>query len=205
MTDIDFEAYLRKPQLHNSYSYAGNNPVKYVDKNGEFVFLAIPLIYLAVEVGFTAYDVYDVVKTLSDANSSNLEKGVSIVGAGAGIILPGGGYSGADDAAKLIAKNGLRASDASRAAENIAGGHAFEKHVLERGEFVGLEIRTRDQFKEHITGVLENPTRSGDLKNGRSYAYDGDTNTLVIRNPNTTDGGTAFRPERGEKYVDELE
>lgn len=47
---------------------------------------------------------------------------------------------------------------AQLAGEEIAGGHAFEKHVLDRGEFRGLGIRTRQQFANHIENVINNPT-----------------------------------------------
>ena len=46
----------------------------------------------------------------------------------------------------------------------IAGGHAFEKHALNQGEFKGLGIRTRDQFANHIEDVVNNPTASRQLK-----------------------------------------
>lgn len=41
-------------------------------------------------------------------------------------------------------------------AEEIAGGHACEKHIVIQGEFPG--IRTRKQFKYHIENVRDNPT-----------------------------------------------
>ena len=90
-------------------------------------------------------------------------------------------------------------------AQQIAGGHAFDKHVLEQAEFGGLGIRTRDQFADLIDDVMSNPTHSGQLRNGRSYSYDETRNVLVIRDPNTVDGGTAFRPTDGLNYVNGLE
>ncbi len=36
--------YLKNPQTHNSYSYAFNNPIKYVDQNGEFAWVPVLII-----------------------------------------------------------------------------------------------------------------------------------------------------------------
>ena len=74
-------------------------------------------------------------------------------------------------------------------AEDIAGGHAWTKH---QDEFKNLGITNEQQFADHIENVIDTPTQSGNLLNGRSYAYDANTNTIVIQNPNSVDGGTAF-------------
>lgn len=134
MTNMDLQAYLRKPQLHNSYSYAGNNPMKYVDKNGEFVFLAIPAaIYLAAEIGFTAYDIYDVTKTLSDSNSSNGDKAISVGGAALGIFAPGGGYGGLGKGAKSLVKNSVKAPNISISNSRLQ--HITDRHTLGGSQF----------------------------------------------------------------------
>ena len=88
--------------------------------------------------------------------------------------------------------------------KEIAGGHAFEKHVLQQGEFTGLGIRTRAQFAQHIENVVKNPTSIKELSNGRSAYWDQSTGTVVIRNPKASDGGTAFRPVNGRAYFDNL-
>ena len=88
--------------------------------------------------------------------------------------------------------------------KEIAGGHAFEKHVLQQGEFTGLGIRTRAQFAQHIENVVKNPTSTKELSSGRSAYWDQSTGTVVIRNPKASDGGTAFRPVNGRAYFDNL-
>ncbi|MBB5753362.1 RHS repeat-associated core domain-containing protein [Prosthecomicrobium pneumaticum] len=93
--------------------------------------------------------------------------------------------------------------------QEIAGGHAFEKHVLgvgnpSRAEFGDLGIRTRTQFAEHIEKVINNPTESGLLARGRAYFYDRTTNTIVITNPRAADGGAAFRPKNPDTYIKTL-
>jgi insecticidal toxin complex protein TccC len=58
------------PQQLNPYSYVANNPVKYVDPDGELLHLAPLLIYGA----FAAYDAYSTSKTILDPNVSNGQK-----------------------------------------------------------------------------------------------------------------------------------
>lgn len=101
------------------------------------------------------------------------------------------------------AKNNVNSSNlnAKLIGEEIAGGHAFEKHVLNQGEFTGLGIRTRAQFAELIENIVKNPTAVKNLGNGRTGYWDETTGTLVIRNPKG-DGGTAFRPTTGRNYFD---
>ncbi len=87
-------------------------------------------------------------------------------------------------------------------AQEIAGGHAFEKHIINRGEFRGF-IRTRTQFSEHIENVLNNPTKAKQLRNNRTGYWHQETGTVVVRNPMAIDGGTAFQPNKGITYYQE--
>ena len=90
--------------------------------------------------------------------------------------------------------------------QEISAGHAFEKHVVglankNGNEFGGLGIRTRQHFQEHIETVLNNPTHTGQLRGGREFFFDKNTNTIVIRNPKAADGGTTFRVDTN-RYPD---
>ena len=89
------------------------------------------------------------------------------------------------------------------AAEEIAGGHAFDKHVLSQGEFPG-SIRTRVQFQQHIESVMNNPTAARELSRGRIGYWHDESGTAVIRNPFAADGGTTFRPANGVDYFNGL-
>ena len=89
-------------------------------------------------------------------------------------------------------------------ARDIAGGHAFEKHVLVQAEFRGLDIRTRNQFASHIDNIISSPTSSRELNRGRSAYWDQASGTVVITNPRAADGGTAVRPVNGREYFDRL-
>jgi hypothetical protein len=79
--------------------------------------------------------------------------------------------------------------------DEISAGHAYDKHVIERGEFPG--VTTREQF----AGVIKDAVINGEsrtLSAGRTAFWsDG---TVVIRDPGTADGGTTFRPANGYDY-----
>jgi hypothetical protein len=97
--------------------------------------------------------------------------------------------SGAEDA--LV---GVRFK-AQLTGEEIAGGHAYQKHVIEQQEFPA--IANRRQFAAVIEDVVANGEMRP-LSNSRSaYWKDG---VVVIRNPVAADGGTAFRPTQGYIY-----
>ena len=87
-------------------------------------------------------------------------------------------------------------------AERISRGHAYEKHVLERVEFPGIE--TREQFRNHVKNVLDCPTEVKELSGDRRAYWHEPSGTIVIRNPKRADGGTAFRPLGGRAYFDHL-
>jgi RHS repeat-associated protein len=84
-------------------------------------------------------------------------------------------------------------------AEEIAGGHAFTKHILTQGEFPGW-IRTRAQFAKHIENVLNDPAQIKKLRNNREAYWQQEGGTIVIRDPSALDGGTAFQPRNGVIY-----
>lgn len=109
------------------------------------------------------------------------------------------------DPAQSVASS---AADAARlrsqlTAEEIAGGHAFDKHIIQRGEFP--EITTRQQFSDHIESIINNPSAVRSLSNGRVAYWDDASGTVVIRNPIGIDGGTAFKPTQGKTYFDNLQ
>ncbi|MFA5952536.1 MAG: RHS repeat-associated core domain-containing protein [Hyphomicrobium sp.] len=102
----------------------------------------------------------------------------------------------------VAAKSTLQASLLSRqfASQEIAGGHAFVKHVVQGGEFLG--IRTRAEFASIIENVMENASDIRQLSGGRTAFWR--NGVVVIRNPRTADGGTAFVPTNGIQYFEGL-
>jgi hypothetical protein len=87
-------------------------------------------------------------------------------------------------------------------AKAIAGGHAYEKHVVEEKLFP--EVKSRDDFTELIAKVLANPTHHRELENDREAYFESKSNTIVIYNPHARDKGTCFRPRAGLKYFEGL-
>jgi len=86
-------------------------------------------------------------------------------------------------------------------ARAIASGHAFSKHG---GEFADIGINTQEQFAKHIDRVMRNPTATRNLERGRVAYWDAESGTVVIHDPNSADGGTAFIPTRGVDYFNGL-
>jgi hypothetical protein len=118
-------------------------------------------------------------------------------------LLPVGGDSASISAATAgdasSAAQGARL-ESQLAAEEIAGGHAFEKHVIDLGEFPG--VRTRPQYADMIENVIRDYDDIKHLSAGRTaYWRDG---VVVIRNPSAIDGGTAFVPRDGFAYFERL-
>ena len=95
--------------------------------------------------------------------------------------------AGADSATNTV--NGVKLNN-QLTSQAITDGHAFDKHI---GEFSDLGITTDTQLQQHVENVINNATNTGSLSNGRSYYYDANSNTIVIKNPNAADAGTTFR------------
>jgi hypothetical protein len=83
-----------------------------------------------------------------------------------------------------------------RVAAKISNGHALRDHQDD------FDHPSQAQLNAIVSGVLDNPSRVEDLPRGRTIFYDRPSNTVVFLNPADRDGGTAFRPEKGERYVD---
>jgi len=96
------------------------------------------------------------------------------------------------------ALEGVGTLEAAADAERIANGHAFLKHA---GEFGNI---SKDEFKELVQATISNPSDARSLANGRTAYWNEGEHMVVIRNPNSADGGTAFRPAAGKAYFDNL-
>jgi len=76
----------------------------------------------------------------------------------------GGITQGANDASNIANLAKLRGQ---LIGQEIAGGHAFKKHVVQQAEYKDLGITTRDQFAEHIESSVNNPTSFRELSGAR--------------------------------------
>jgi hypothetical protein len=65
-------------------------------------------------------------------------------------------------------------------------------------------ILTQEQFAHAIQRIMENPSASKQLARGRTAYWDDATSTVVIRDPSTGDGGTAFKPPTSRNYYENL-
>lgn len=101
--------------------------------------------------------------------------------------------SDADDAA-------ASADQALSPGARIAKGHAYEKHRREFG------FSSRAEMAAHLDHVIDatGPPNVKHLQRHRVAYWHEATGSVVIVDPNTTDGGTAFKPNRGRAYFNNL-
>jgi filamentous hemagglutinin len=215
----------RSPQTWNRYAYAGNNPINVTDPTGRCEQQLDKPPCSDGEITVTAKNPSDEehflflmnetqeldLPFMGDWSSAHLfpnylwssyqtKQQEKLAGhpvtVGEGVVLMGMALVGGPESAV----NATRLSN-QLTAEEIAGGHAFDKHVIELGEFPG--VTTRSEFAAHIEQRLSN-AEVKNLSNGRVAYWDNATQTVVIRNPHAVDGGTAFKPKQGRSYFDNL-
>jgi len=78
-------------------------------------------------------------------------------------------------------------------AERIAAGHAGSKHVDDFPDVPDAEALAR-----HIGDIIRNPTAVKTGARGRIAYWDERSGTIIITDPSSPDGGTAFRPNAGK-------
>jgi hypothetical protein len=114
----------------------------------------------------------------------------SAVSGAAGWLLDASASSGAANAANAVRLN------TQLSAEEIASGHALDKHL---GEFADLGVTNKSQFQSFIENVISNPSSTRYASDGRIFYLQERTGSVVIRNPNAE--GTAFRPANWSDYM----
>jgi RHS repeat-associated protein len=165
------------------YAYAGDNPLNEADPTG---LEAIPL-PAPVAGGCVAAPEICGAAALGGAD---IYLGIKVFNSVAG-------SEGGDEGEQELKEREQEGTDCT--ANQIANGHAFERHADEFG------AETPDELEQVIKDALENATKSRELSNGRTAYYDEETNTLVIVDPSSPDGGTIFKPSGGEEYFNGLQ
>jgi hypothetical protein len=122
----------------------------------------------------------------------------TVLGAGTNGII--GGLTHLPPLPPSLPVVGMVPEEAEVMATRIARGHAWQKHVIEQGEFP--LITTPEEFAVEIRRILERPSIVRRLSVERWAYWDEGRKTLVIVHPSTTDGGTAFVPSRGIDYFE---
>ncbi|MEB2872918.1 hypothetical protein [Pseudomonas rhizosphaerae] len=104
-----------------------------------------------------------------------------------------GGAKGSSGAESAINQGRL---NSQLLAEEVASGHAFQKHVVERQEFANLGISTKNQFQNFVENIVSNPAiERRQSVDGTIYYLDSSTKTIVTRGQRGE--ATAFRPDQG--------
>lgn len=140
------------------------------------------------------YDYDDLARFVPIAARSRDAEGQAASAEANAAVVTGSQVAAETESGAASAINGVRLR-AQLTGEQIAGGHAFDAHVLEAGEFPG--ITTRQQFATRIEEVVTNG-ESRELLRGRTAYWEG--NTVVILDTPSLDGGTAFVPTGGYNY-----
>ncbi|MCG8461863.1 MAG: hypothetical protein MI919_36735, partial [Holophagales bacterium] len=103
----------------NLYGYAHQNPVSFVDLDGEIaVSSTILLVWGAIELGLTLWDLYDAGSTLIDPCATATEKILSGGGLMLGMAAPGGGFGQTGKGAKKVLENATSAARKAKTAAN---------------------------------------------------------------------------------------
>lgn len=65
-----------------------------------------------------------------------------------------------------------------------------------------LGVKDAKELQDVVKDVIEKPTESKELKDGRKAYWDEERKVVVIHNPSAPGKGTVFKPKNGKDYYD---
>ena len=104
---------------------------------------------------------------------------------------------------KDVARAGEKIDDVRKTAEAIGNGHAYDVHIVGKGEFKGI-VNSKSELVDHVENVMRNPDRVEALPRGRTVFGQQSTKTIVIHDINHIDLGTVFETKNIQNRIDNL-
>lgn len=201
--------YLTDPQNNNSFSYVGNNPLKYKDYNGEIVPIIaayatayapvwIPALITtsaAIGASFTGWNLGQSIKSFAQGDSKATDQSLSKVEANlnmtAAVVTLG---LGADAAINSYVKSTAEKNNWSKP-------QTLQKHTVEHGS--DFQTKSISEYSQKANEFYNNAPKNGyqqiTAQDGVQRIYDSKTNTFGSYN---SDGSTRtfFKPIQGRGY-----
>ncbi len=193
----DGKSALANPQLQNSYSYAGNNPIINKDPQGRFLDTVL-------DVGFIGYDLYQLghaVITGGDVKGELGYFGLDLAGA----VIPG--VTGLGIVART-ARVADKARDVARVADNAVRNTGavgdVSRGIIKTGDTVS-GLRVTKHAADGFVNRNMNPAQvASALKNGVKY-IDTEKNTLLHIIGERAKGGYTVVTDRAQKVLVSVE
>jgi pyocin large subunit-like protein len=175
LTGMDQQKYLMDPQALNSYSYARQNPLKYIDPNGNWF--------------ETAFDVAMFSLSVNDfKRDPGFWTGFSVLADGASIVLPIPALVGAARHADDVGKAAKNINRARESGQNIA------KFGLEYAKNIGFKMDSRiwsqGELGDGLGSLVDHYLKHGDQVGVRSVSEYYDKANIII---NSADNKNIFK------------